>query len=50
MKDQKVINLWNNNQTNHLNLQQKIGLKLNDDSRGTYRTNTHIEFKITMIK
>ena len=38
------------NQTNYLNLQQKVGLKLNDDSRGTYKTNSHIEFKIMMIK
>ena len=35
---------------NHLNLRQKIWLKINDKSRGTYNINTQIKFKTTMLK
>ena len=36
-------------QINHLNLEQKIGLKI-DESRGTYNANSQIKFKTTMLK
>ena len=35
---------------NHLNLRQKIWLKINDKSRETYNINTQIKFKTTMLK
>ena len=38
------------NQINHLNLEQKTGLKINDESRGTYNVNSQIKFKTTMLK
>ena len=36
-------------QNNHLNLEQKTGLKI-DESRGTYNANSQIKFKTTMLK
>ena len=35
-------------QINPLNLEQIIGLKQNDESRGTYNANSQIKFKATM--
>ena len=36
-------------QINHLDLEQKIGSKINDESRGTYTSND-IKFKTTMLR
>ena len=36
-------------QINHLNLEQKIGLKY-DESRGGYATGSDIKFKTTMLR
>ena len=38
------------NQINHLNLQQKNWVEINDESRGTYNVNSQIKFKTTMLK
>ena len=37
-------------QMKHLNLGQKKWVQINDDSRGTYNTNSQIKFKISMLK
>ena len=37
-------------QTNHLNLEQKNWVKLNDESRGTYSVNRQINFKTSMLR
>ena len=37
-------------QIKHLNLGQKKWVQINDDSRGTYNTNSQIKFKISMLK
>ena len=34
---------------NHLNLEQKLGLKINDESRRGYTTGSDIKFKTTML-
>ena len=38
------------NQLNHLNLEQEIGLKKNDEERGTYSPNKQIKFKTTLLR
>ena len=38
------------NQINHLNLEQEIGLKINDNIRGAYSPNKQIRFKKTMLR
>ena len=38
------------NQINHLNLEQKNWVEINDKSRGTYNVNSEIKFKTTMLK
>ena len=38
------------NQLNHLNLEQEIGLKKNDEERGTYSPNKQINFKTTLLR
>ena len=48
MEYQKVINLWP--QINELNLVQKNWVETNDDSRGTYNTNSQTKFEISMVK
>ena len=37
-------------QINLLSLKQRIGLKKNDESRGTYNVDSQIRFKTTMLK
>ena len=37
-------------QTNHLNLEQKNWVELNDESRGTYSVNRQINFKTSMLR
>ena len=35
---------------NHLHLEQKLGLKINDESRRGYTTGSDIKFKTTMLR
>ena len=35
---------------NQLHLEQKIGFEINDESRGTYNTNSQIRFKTSMLR
>ena len=37
-------------QINHLNLEQKNWVEINDESRGTYNVKSQIKFKTTMLK
>ena len=37
-------------QINHLNLELKVWVEINDSSRGTYNVNSQIKFKTTMLK
>ena len=37
-------------QINHLNLEQKNWVEINDESRGVYNVNSQIKFKTTMLK
>ena len=37
-------------QINHLNLGQKNYVEINDNSHGTYKINSQIEFKNSMLK
>ena len=37
-------------QINHLNLEQKNWVEINDESRGAYNVNSQIKFKTTMVK
>ena len=37
-------------QISPLNLEQKIWVEINDESRGTYNGKSQVKFKITMLK
>ena len=50
MEYQKIINLWDNTPSQPTKFRRKIGLKKNDDTRQTYRTNSQIELKTSMLK
>ena len=50
MKCQKIINLLNNAATQPPRFRTINWGKINDDLRGTYRTNDQINFKIIMLK
>ena len=41
--------LTKSNQINHLNLEQKNWVDINDDARRTYNTNSQIKFKNSML-
>ena len=48
MEYQEMITLLD--QFHHLDLDQKIRLDINDDSRGSYNTNSKVKFKTLMLK
>ena len=38
------------NQINHLNLEQEMGVEINDEARDTYSPNKRIKFKTSMLR
>ena len=50
MEYQKTINLLNNTSNQPSKIRTKKWAEINDDSRGTYNTNSQIKFKTTMLK
>ena len=50
MKYQKSINLVDNGSNQPSKFRTKNWLKINDDSRGTYNTNSQIKFKVLILK
>ena len=50
MEYQKIANLLDNRQINHLNLEQKNWVEANDELRGVYTTGSDIEVKTTMLR
>ena len=50
MKCQKLINLLDNKLNQPSKFRTKNWVEINDDSRGTYNTNSQIEFKTSMFK
>ena len=50
MEYQKIINLLDNTPNQPTKLRTKSWVKINDDARGTYNTNSQIEFKTSMNK
>ena len=49
MECQKLINLLDNTPNQPSKFRTKIWVERNDESRGTYNTNTHIKFKTLML-
>ena len=41
---------WDNKPNQPTNIRTKNWLKINDDARGTYGTNSQIKFKTSMLK
>ena len=50
MKYQKIINLLDNTTYQSTKFRTKNWVKINDDSRGTYNTNSQIKFKTSMLR
>ena len=50
MKYQKIINLLDNTSNQPSKFRTKNSIKINDQSRGAYNTNSDIRFKTTMLK
>ena len=50
MESQKIINLLDNASNQPSKFKSKNWVEINDESRGTYNTNSQIEFKTTMLK
>ena len=50
MEYQKIINLLENISNQPSKFRTKYWVKINDESRGTYNTNSQIKFKTTMLK
>ena len=50
MKYQKIIKLLENTPNKPSKFRAKNWVKINDDSRGTYNTNSKIKFKTSMLK
>ena len=50
MEYQKIINLLSNTSNQPSKFRTKNCVEINDESRGTYNTNSHIKFKTTMLK
>ena len=50
MEYQKIINLLDNASIQPSKFKTKIWVEINDESRGTYNTNSQIEFNTTMLK
>ena len=50
MEYQKIINLLDNTPNKPSKFRTKHRLEVNDDSRGTYNTNSQIKFKTLMLR
>ena len=50
MKDQKIINLLDNTPTQSTNIRTKNWVKIDDDSRRGYNTNSKIKFQTSMFR
>ena len=50
MEYQKIMNLLDNAPSQASKCRTKICVKINDDSRGTYNTNSQIKFKTLMLR
>ena len=50
MEYQKIINLLDNTPNQPTKFREKYWVKINDEERGTYNTNTQIKFKTSMLK
>ena len=50
MKYQKIINLLDNTTNQLSKFRTKNLVEVNDDSQGTYNTNSQIKFKTSMLK
>ena len=50
MEYQKLINFLDNTLNQPSKLRTKNWVEINDDSRGTYNTNSQIRFKTSMLK
>ena len=50
MEYQKIINLLDNTSNQPSKLRTKNWVEVNDESRGTYNTNSQIKFKTIMLK
>ena len=50
MEYQKIINLLDNTSNQPSKFMTKNWIEINDQSRGTYNTNSDIRFKTTVLK
>ena len=50
MEYQNIINLLDNTRNQPTKFRTKKWVEINDDSRGTYNTNSQIEFKNSMLR
>ena len=50
MEYQKIMNLLDNTTNQPFRFKTKTWVEINDESRGTYRTNIQIKFKTMMVK
>ena len=50
MEYQKIINLLNNAASQPTKFRTKKWVEINDNSRGTYNTNSQIKFKTSMLR
>ena len=50
MKYQKIINLLNNTPSHPTKFRTKEWVEINDDKRGTYKINSQIKFKASVLK
>ena len=50
MEYQKIINLLDNTPNQTTKFRTKNWVEINDDSRGTYNTNSQIKFKTSMLR
>ena len=50
MEYQKIIDLLDNTPNQPIKVKTKNWMETNDDSRGTYNTNSQIKFKTSMLK
>ena len=47
---QKIISLLNNTPSQPINFRTKKWVEINDNSRGTYNTNSQTKFKTSMLR
>ena len=50
MEYQQIINLLDNTSNQPSKFRTKNWVEINDDSQGTYNTNSQIKFKTSMLK